>query len=93
MAQWRSLLVTLGIVMLAALPVIYFVVGGWTSRILQLVRFAEHITNGDYTREIQNHKNDELGQLVSAYEHMRLAIKDRELVEQRRSDELRIARE
>lgn len=93
MAQWRSLLVTLGIVMLAALPVIYFVVGGWTSRILQLVRFAEHITNGDYTREIQYHKNDELGQLVSAYEHMRLAIKDRELVEQRRSDELRIARE
>lgn len=92
-AQWQSLLGTLLVVMLGALPLIYFAVGGWTNRLAQLVRFSEYITKGDYSQELRDEKNDEIAQLVSAYEHMRCAISAREEQEQRRQLELRGARE
>jgi len=92
-AQWESLFITLGVVMAAALPIIFFVVGGWTSRISQLVRFSRHISEGDYTHALEDNKNDEISKLVAAYEQMRIAIRERNESEQRRQTELRDARE
>jgi len=92
-AQWKSIAATLGVVMVIAVPMTLFFVGGWLSRLSQLVVFSKHISDGDYTQHIEDHKNDEVSQLVSAYESMRIAIKDREEYEQRRQQELNAARE
>lgn len=92
-AQWKSLLIFIGIVMLVALPMIFVIVGGWISRLSQLVKYSQYISDGDYTQSLHDNKHDEISQLVSAYEFMRIAIRDREETEKHQQKELRDARE
>ncbi len=93
LAQWKSFAVIIGVVMAIVLPMIFIIVGRWTSRLSQLVEVTQHISMGDYTHQLTDDKNDEIGTLVSAYEHMRIAIRERNESEQRRQAELQNARE
>ncbi|MBL4698385.1 MAG: response regulator [Phycisphaerales bacterium] len=93
LSQWKSLVVTIGAVMAVVIPMIFFIVGGWISRLSQLVEFTQSISKGDYSRPLTDTKNDEISTLVAAYEHMRQSISDRINSEQRRQVELQAARE
>ncbi len=92
-SQWKSLAVTIVIVILIVLPIIFAIVGGWTSRLSQLIELTHYISNGDYSHRIEDDKHDEIGTLVTAYDQMRNAIRERNESEQCRQNELRIARE
>lgn len=92
-AQWKSLAITLTVVMLIAIPIILMIVGGWISRLSQLIECTKHISKGDYSKPITDDKNDEISNLVMAYESMRVAIRERNESEQRRQAELSDARE
>lgn len=92
-AQWKSLAITILMVGLITTPIIYFVVGGWTRRLTKLVDVAKLISRGDYSQKLANSKDDEIGKVYSAFEHMRLAIQERNESERRREAELLEARE
>ncbi len=91
--QWKSLVITLGVVMAVVLPMMFIILGGWLSRLGQLVRFSESISDGDYTKQLVDTKNDEISSLVCAFENMRIAIRTRTESEQLQQAELRVARE
>lgn len=93
MSQWKSLVATIGVVMVIAIPLIFFIVGRWITRLSQLVEFTQAISTGDYSRPLVDSRNDEIGTLVAAYDHMRQSIGDRIDSEQRRQVELQAARE
>lgn len=92
-AQWKSLSLITGAVTLIVIPIIFVIVGGWISRLSQLVEYSQYISDGDYTKSLVDEKQDEISKLVSAYEFMRIAIRDRNETEQRQQRELRDARE
>lgn len=92
-AQWREMITTLIVVMIATMPVCFLLVGSWTSRLQRLIDASRRITNGDYEHRVLDEQNDEIAQLAEAYEHMRGAIQKREAEEQRRQEELRVAHE
>ncbi len=93
LSQWKSLIATIGAVMAVVIPMTFFILGGWISRLNQLVEFTQSISMGDYSRPLTDTKNDEISTLVVAYEHMRQSISDRIDSEQRRQVELQAARE
>lgn len=92
-AQWKALFVTLGLIMLISMPLVFIFVNGWANRLTALIKFSQYITSGDYTHAMIATKKDEIGKLVHAYEHMRVAIRERNDSEQLRQQELRDARE
>jgi signal transduction histidine kinase/CheY-like chemotaxis protein/HPt (histidine-containing phosphotransfer) domain-containing protein len=93
MTQWKSLAVTIGIVMSIVMPVVFIVVGLWISRLSELVTASQYISSGDYSYGLDESKKDEIGLVVSAYEKMRVAIRDKDKSERRRQQELQAARE
>lgn len=44
--------------------------------IIESIQFAEHVANGDMTQRLKIARNDEIGDLVKALNHMRDGIKD-----------------
>lgn len=92
-AQWKALFVTLGVIMAISMPLVFLFVTGWANRLTALIKFSQYITTGDYTHEMIATKKDEIGKLVDAYEHMRVAIRERNDSEQLRQRELQEARD
>ncbi len=92
-AQWLAMLVTIGVVMFATMPVSYLLVGCWTSRLEKLIAASRRISNGDYTQRIEDNRQDEIAMLVGSFEHMRAAIQEREEHEHKQREELRAAHE
>lgn len=92
-AQWLAMLVTIGVVMFATMPVSYLLVGCWTSRLEKLIAASRRISNGDYTHRIEDNRQDEIAMLAGSFEHMRAAIQEREEQEYKQREELRAAHE
>lgn len=91
--QWLAMLLTIGVVMFATMPVSYLLVGCWTSRLEKLIAASRRISNGDYTHRIEDNRQDEIAMLAGSFEHMRAAIQEREEQEYKQREELRAAHE
>lgn len=92
-AQWFAMLVTIGIVMFATMPISFLLVGSWTSRLEKLIAATRRISEGDYAYRIVDNRQDEIAMLAGSFEHMRVAIKEREEQEHKQQEELRAAHE
>ena len=51
----------------------------WTRRLNHLVAASERISRGDYSQAVRSASQDEIGRLANAYEHMRAAVRQRDL--------------
>lgn len=90
-AQWFAMLITIGVVMFATMPISYFLVGTLTVRLQKLIDASKRISEGDYSQSITDTRLDEIAQLAGAYEHMRCAVKEREEQEHQQQEALRVA--
>lgn len=92
-AQWFAMLVTIGVVMFATMPISFLLVGSWTNRLEKLIAASKRISDGDYAHRIEDNRQDEIAMLAGSFEHMRAAIKEREEHEHQQQEELRAAHE
>jgi|GEM_PF-6586390 len=92
-SQLKSLVITILVVLSISIPMIFIIVGGWTNRLMKLVQVTKYISDGDYSHCLTDNKGDEISTVYSAYELMRLAIRERNETEQRQQAELSEARE
>ena len=80
-AQNDQRFLTLGVFFVVALigaVVVFFTVGTWTRRMSVLVEASEKISRGDFSVSLHDHREDEIGHLVRAYERMREAVQQRD---------------
>lgn len=64
------------ILMLTAILLIFWVYGGVISPINKLQEAAKNVKEGNLNFELKAEKDDEMGQLIQAFEEMRLRLKD-----------------
>lgn len=64
------------ILMLTAILLIFWVYGGIISPIDKLQEAAKNVKEGNLNFELKAEKDDEMGQLIQAFEDMRLRLKD-----------------
>lgn len=75
--QWSVLSGTLALILLVALPVIYFAVARMSARIERLSAASKRIAQGDYLARVQDSGNDEISELGRAFDQMRKSIRYR----------------
>jgi signal transduction histidine kinase/DNA-binding NarL/FixJ family response regulator len=76
--RWQSTLVA-ALVVLGGVLVTFASVRRWTGRLDRLVEASRWISEGDYSRDIEDLGRDEIGTLGAAYEHMRRSLEEREI--------------
>ncbi len=84
---------TIAIVMALMAPLTHILIGRWTSRLNGLIRSSNSISEGKFDIPIHDRGDDEIGHVINAFEHMRIAIRDRDEIERQRQAELQRARE
>ena len=84
LAGARELENELMLISLAALAVgtlgAFWIARGISRPIQELAAHTEHVAAGDYTRRIDLHREDELGQLAASFNHMTTGLAERDRV-------------
>ena len=74
----RQLLVVSAVALLISIVASAIIARGIGGPVHQLVAFARRLAKGDYDAPIIHHRNDEIGDLILAFDDMRQRITDRE---------------
>ncbi len=80
-AQLKQAMVSLLAANLAAglgIFLIYQLIGRWTRKVDGLVTAADAMKNGDFSHQVIVDSEDEVGKLASAFEAMRIAVRERD---------------
>lgn len=80
-----------GVTLLVSAAIVAFVVSRVVSPIIKTSRIAQAIQNGDFSKRIDLHRKDEIGQFAVAFNAMTDAIQKRETDLREQADALRIA--
>ncbi|MBF8267762.1 MAG: Histidine kinase protein [Dehalococcoidia bacterium] len=75
-ALTRDMLVTGGIICVLGVALIWLATRGLVHPILQLTAAARRISRGDFHTKITSSRRDELGELASTFDQMRLNLRD-----------------
>ncbi len=80
-AQFKQSLVSLFAACLAVglgIFLIYQLIGRWAKKVEDLVTAADAMKNGDFSHQVSVDSGDEIGKLASAFEAMRIAVRERD---------------
>ncbi|MBI4338128.1 MAG: GAF domain-containing protein [Chloroflexi bacterium] len=72
----RDMLITGGVILAVGIALIWLVTRGLVHPLAQLTAAARRIAGGDFHTSVTSDRNDELGELATSFERMRLSLRE-----------------